>query len=121
MTEEADKGLRGLIDRYQLGDAKQQLPWPGSSLTAERGKKAILQWHQVNERIITARLNSNHAKMRLIQVYALTNQADEDTKDNFYEQLKAEISKAKAHDVLILTGDLNAKVGAKNEGIERNM
>ena len=87
----------------------------------KRIKNALIEWYPVNERIIVVRLNSKFAQMTMIQVYAPTNQASDEDKDNFYEQLQTEVSKVKAHDVLVLCGDLNAKVGSQNEGIERNM
>ena len=52
----------------------------------------------------------------MIQVYAPTNDADEDTKDLFYEQLQRVIDNTPRHDIIILSGDLIAKLVDKQEG-----
>ncbi|XP_062566274.1 craniofacial development protein 2-like [Saccostrea cucullata] len=48
-----------------------------------------------------------------------TNEAEEADKDTFYQQLQREISKVPKHDILMVMGDANAKVGKLNEGWER--
>ena len=41
-----------------------------------------------------------------------TENSEEDNKDTFYEQLLAKIAKAPRHDLRIVIGDMNAKVGS---------
>ena len=59
--------------------------------------------------------------MTIIQCYAPTNDSDENDKDIFYEQLQSEIVSAHDHDILNAIGDVNAKVGNENSGMERIM
>ena len=40
---------------------------------------------------------------------------DEITKDIFYDQLQAELEETPQHDMKIIMGDLNAKVGSNNK------
>ena len=83
--------------------------------------EALTDWAPVNERIIRARFHSRHVKLTLIHVYAPTNDTDEEAKDHFYEKLQAIVDKTPKHDLLVITGDLNAKVGSDVEGYERVM
>ena len=80
-----------------------------------------MEWNPVNDRIISARFFSRFAKLTIIQLYSPTNEADEADKDTFYEQLQREIAKVPKHDILMVMGDANAKVGKSNEGWERVM
>ena len=77
-------------------------------------EKTLLEWNPVSDRIITARFNSNHIKLTVIHAYAPTNEADDENKDLFYDQLQEEVDNAKKHDMMIVTGDMNAKVGNDN-------
>ena len=79
----------------------------------------LLKWNPVNERTMSARFNSCFAKVAGIQVYAPTNYgADDESKE---EQLQREIETTPGHDVLIVMGDLNAKIGDDHEGWEKVM
>ena len=46
----------------------------------------------------------------------MTEQASEEDKDLFYEKLQEQIDKTPRHDILIVIGDFNAKVGSDNIG-----
>ena len=52
----------------------------------------------------------------MVQVYAPTNDADEETKDSFYDMLQGVTDEIPRHDMIIMMGDWNAKIGAKQEG-----
>ena len=80
--------------------------------------QALIGWEPVNERIITARLQSRHTKSTIVQVYAPTEEAEQADKDNFYEQLQDTLNRVPSHDVLILIGDLNAQIDSHRGGLE---
>ena len=80
--------------------------------------KAILEHASVNER---APFQAKQEKLTIIQCYAPTNEADNVEKTDLYLALQSEIEKVPKHDVTIVMGDLNAKVGNDNTGNERMM
>ena len=70
---------------------------------------------------LSASFNSRFAKLTIIQVYAPTNDAEDESKEEFYEQLQQGVVATPRHDVLIVMGDLNGKIGQGNEGLEKVM
>ena len=75
----------------------------------------------MNERIIKASFYSKFKKLTMIQVHAPTNDADEQTKEDFYEKLQEEVEQVHKHDMLVITGNMNAKVGNLVNGLGRVM
>ncbi|CAG2208032.1 Craniofacial development protein 2 [Mytilus edulis] len=57
----------------------------------------------------------------MIQVYAPTNGADDCEKEDFYHSLQTTIEKVPKRDLLVLMGDLNAKVGSERKGWDREI
>lgn len=90
-------------------------------MISRNAAQSLLAWNPVDERLITARFQGRHCKLTIIQCYAPTNEAPEETKDLFYEKLRGVVERVPSHDVLIVMGDLNAKVGSENTGYERAM
>ena len=83
--------------------------------------RSLLEWNPVSSRILTARFDSKFTKLFMIQCYAPTNEAEDGLKDSFYEQLQTAVDSVPKHDMLIVMGDLNAKVGCNNQGRETYM
>ena len=90
-------------------------------LIAKEVKKSLLEWEAISSRIITARFNSAARNITVINAYAPTNLADEETKDRFYDQLQTVINKVPKRDLPIFLGDMNAKIGSDNSGFEQVM
>ena len=56
--------------------------------------------------------------MSVIVCYAPTNESPEEIKDEFYAELQNVIDEIPERDMKIVVGDMNAKVGRNNEGVE---
>ena len=61
-------------------------------LLSKNTAKALIGWKPVNERIITARFATRHAKITVVQIYAPTESASGGEKDKFYEQMQDELN-----------------------------
>ncbi|KAK1798816.1 hypothetical protein P4O66_007096, partial [Electrophorus voltai] len=85
---------------------------------SKKASCALLGWKPVNDRIITARFQSRHAKTSIIQVYAPTEDSDDDQKDTFYGLLQDTIDEILTHDVKLLIGDFNAQITDDRRGLE---
>ena len=70
-----------------------------------------MEWTPLNERMIQVRFYSKYIKLTIIHEYMPTLEAYEDVKDEFYSRLQEVADKMNQHDMLVITGDMNAKVG----------
>lgn len=90
-------------------------------LMSKEAAKALMEWNPVNERLLVARFHSRYTKLSIITCYAPTEDALDEEKERFYEQLQSALGNIPSHDMLIVAGDMNAKVGANNQQKERTM
>ena len=91
----------------------------GVALFLAKGlEKCLIEWEPVNERIVRGRFYGKQLDTTIIQIYAPTNEADPEDKEEFYEQLSKITEKVPRQDLLIVMGDANAKVGRENVGRE---
>lgn len=82
---------------------------------------SMIEWKPVNDRIIVARFNSKHINLTIVQAYAPTNDAKHDIKQEFYNTMHDVVQNIPKHDVTLVMGDFNAKVGKDNAGYEKIM
>ena len=87
----------------------------------KQSASTLMEWEQINERLIKARFNSKYCKLTIIQCYAPTNDSEDEAKEDWYELLKAVVAKVPQHDMLLTMGDMNAKVGSDNTDREKEM
>ncbi|GFS12286.1 craniofacial development protein 2-like [Elysia marginata] len=88
-----------------------------ASIFDKKTNKSLMEWEPINHRIIRA-LYSRFAKLTIVQCYAPTEDAADDEKDEFYSKLQEFLTYIPKHDITIVMGDLNAKVGSDNTGFE---
>ena len=94
----------------------------GVALIIDKEKvNTLMDWEPISDRMLRARFNSKHCKLTILQCYAPTNEAEDEVKDVWYEHLSQVISKVPRHDMLLIIGDLNAKVGNDNTNYGRAM
>jgi exonuclease III len=65
----------------------------------------------INERLCVIRIKGRFFNYSLINIHAPTNDSEEEAKDHFYEQLERAYAACPSHDVKLVMGDANAKVG----------
>ncbi|KAI8514635.1 hypothetical protein Bbelb_072260 [Branchiostoma belcheri] len=90
-------------------------------IISKKYTNTLLQWKPVNERLLYVRLNSTYAKLSVVVAYAPTNDADGEDKDKFYSALQGVLEDIPRHDVMVLMGDFNARVGNINRKREKHM
>ena len=79
----------------------------------KRAQKAVLGYNLKNNRMISLRLKGKPLNITVIQVYALTSNAEEAEVELFYEDLQDLLELTPKKDVLFIIGDWNAEVGSQ--------
>ena len=77
----------------------------------KRARNAVLGYNFKNDRMISVCFQGNPFNITVIQVYALTSNAEE--AEWFYEDLQDLLELTAKQDVLFIMGDWNAKVGCQ--------
>ena len=80
--------------------------------------KSLIGYKPINDRILTIRLLGQVKNITLIQVYAPTSSSTEEDLESFYSTLQKEIDSKESKDILIISGEFNAKVGRKKNSEE---
>ena len=79
----------------------------------KRVRNAVLACNLKNDRMISVHLQGKLFNITVIQVYALTSNAEEAEVEWFYEDLQELLELTPKKDVLFIIGDWNAKVGSQ--------
>lgn len=75
---------------------------------------AVLSFKPKNERLCSIRLKGTLFNITIICAHAPTEESTDEDKDLYYSQLEAAYDEAPAHDVKMILGDFNAKVGKED-------
>ena len=79
----------------------------------KRVQNAVLGCSLKNDRMISVHFQGNPFNITIIQVYALTSNAEEAEVEWFYKDLQDLLELTPKKDVLFIIGDWNAKVGSQ--------
>ena len=89
---------------------------------SKKVSKTLRGWEAHGPRIILASFTTKkRLNINIVQVYAPTNDAPTEEKDDFYTRLQEVVDKLPIRDVNVVMGDLNAKVGCDNSSLEQIM
>ena len=78
--------------------------------------KAVLGYWPVSDRIIMMKIQGKSFNIAIVQVYAPTSASTDDEIEEFYNLLESTLDQVKSNEVLVVMGDLNAKVGQERNG-----
>ena len=106
MERDGIKVLQGGERVVYVGDEEAQQGGVAFMMSL-RAKRALMEWMPISKRIIKARFYSKHKKLMVIQAYAPTNNAMDEEKDEFYNQLQDSVASCSSHDMIVVIGDLN--------------
>ena len=84
-----------------------------ATIVDKRVRNAVLGCNLKNDRMISVRFPGKPFNIMVIQVYALTSNAEEAEVEQFYEYLQDLLELTPKKDVLFIIGDWKAKVGSQ--------
>ena len=69
-------------------------------MMSPEASKAMLSWKPISERVIYARFQTKYRKVTFIQAYAPTEDAEDDVKDTFHNELQGVLQEVPKHDMV---------------------
>ena len=116
----ADVGWNG-VDKIKVGDYEFVNSASGNHtgvgiLMTEEVAKCLMGYWAVSSRVIVVKIKASPFNITVIQVYAPTSDHSDEEIEEFYEQLDTAKRQAGSQEIVIVMGDLNAKVGRGPSG-----
>ena len=81
-------------------------------ITSKEVRKSLKEWEPMSGQTISARFKCQNTT--IIQVYAPTNEAEEEVKQEFYHQLHTAFIKMKKRNLIVIIGYVNAEVWGRS-------
>lgn len=116
LTETKKKGTGNEEDTNYIwffsGVPKEKRSKAGVAIVvSKKYKRCIKSWEEINERLMTLEMQIFGHTITIIAVYAPTNDANNDIKDAFENDLTSLLTKIGRRKEIIMLGDLNARTG----------
>ena len=109
-------------DHYIYNCGQESLRRNGVAIMVnKRVRNAVLGCSLKNDRMISVHFQGKPFNITVIQVYVLTNSAEEAEVEWFYEDLQDLLELTSKKDVLFIIGGWNAKVGSQNTWSNRQI
>ena len=80
-------------------------------MMSTRVAKCVMGYWAVSDRVLVVKIKGKPFDINIVQVYAPTSERDEDEVDEFYDKVDEVLDQCKNHEITIVMGDVNAKVG----------
>lgn len=107
------------VDEYTLfygGENKRGKNGTGF-IVDKKIRERFIEFKRINGRISVLRMKNKIANITFINVYAPTEETNEEDKNKFYEEIEKTYEAINKHDTIIILGDFNAQIG-KEEYLE---
>ena len=85
-------------------------------LLSDRARKALIGYNPISSQLITARFDAAPCNITVIHACAPTTASSDEDIETFYSILEGALAKVHKKDIIIITGDWNAKIGSDNTG-----
>ena len=95
---------------YSGGDRHER--GVGVMLDKEKSR-SVMGWWALSDRVLLVKLKGSPFDLSIIQVYAPTSDSSEEEIHKFYDTLEEAKRQCGSQDIIIIMGDLNAKVGSE--------
>jgi exonuclease III len=93
----------------------EQIQFGTGFVIHKKYKSLIMDFNPENERLCSLRMKGRSFNTTLVCLHAPTEEKDVDQKYTFYDKLKRLYMKSPKHDIKIILGDFNAKVGKEQD------
>ncbi|XP_067638312.1 craniofacial development protein 2-like [Eurosta solidaginis] len=103
-----------LCDIYWSGHTNKR-SFDAGFVVGERLCRQVLPFTPVDERLAAIRIKANFFNISFICAHAPTEEKDDEVKNTFYGQLERAYESCSRHDIKVVLGDFNARVG--KEGV----
>ena len=96
---------------FYSGSERKQGEYGTEFIVHAKTKQSIIGFEPVNNQISKIRVKGKFYNMTIINVYAPTEETDEEVKEVFYEEIQLVINRIPNNDLIVIVGDYNAKTG----------